>query len=99
MTFARSITLPPPTATITSGSTDRAERDGGVDRGARDVDDGVGEDRDVERGQRRRATVAKPGRAGDDRVGDDEDAAAVARGDAAGGGGHPGPEEHLRGRA
>ena len=98
MTFARSMTLPPPTATIASGSSADSQRQGGVDRRARDVDRGLGEDRDVEAGERL-DDGGEAGRAGDDRVRDHEHAAAVVRGDAAGGGGHPGAEQHLRGRA
>ena len=73
-----------------------AERDGGVDRAAWDVDDGVAEDRDLQAGlDERLAHGREPRRAGDRRVGADEHAAAVVGGDAAGGRGHPGAEQHL----
>ena len=98
MTFARSITLPPPTATTTSGSAARSQRHGGVDGGARDIDGSLREDGGVHGGQRFDDGGEARG-ARDDRVRDHERAAAVARGDAADGGRHTGAEEHLRGRA
>ena len=99
MTFARSITLPPPTATITSGSCSRPSA-----TAASTAERGTSTTASLKTVTSRplasdSTTVAKPGVPAIDRVGDDEHAAAVAGGDAAGGRGHPGAEQHLRGRA
>ena len=98
MTFARSITLPPPTATITSGSA-AAPSDTAASTAELGTSTAASEKTVTSRPASDSTTVAKPGRAGDHRVRDHEHAAAVVRGDAAGGGGHPGAEQHLRGRA